>query len=346
MRTKIVYITLIATILLFGACSNEDGLPEAETARTITLTATLPDDDPTTRVSLDENGLGMKVRWEEEDIIRLLYVQEDHPSGTPQVAVFSTKVKTITNDGKTAEFDLPGPTGSMYWGVCGLCPNTKFDIYGVYGGMNETTAINNTARTIQLPQQNWKRGTLEKIKSERDVTLRFEYKNATKENLNIKVKFEHLGSLFAVHLKNSAPAGNTFLNQLNIIRLVGDGDAWSYNSGNTHNLYQVETGTFQIGTGSGQELTNMIHFMTENKGLAPGKSSTTWAWFPPYPGKTWPVLRMALVDTDGDVTPIIESGNHPSGAKTPVAGETYHFYAEYNGTNLSFITQAQFEAAN
>ena len=61
MRKNILYLMTIAIIMLFGACSNDilfnendNGLSSGKKG-TISITASMPDENPTTRVSLEQD---------------------------------------------------------------------------------------------------------------------------------------------------------------------------------------------------------------------------------------------------------------------------------------------------
>ena len=114
MKKKLLYITAIAAIVLFGfgACSNEslvsdnditpdanDITPIAETK--ITLTATMPEGDdnqPDTRVELNKVPGKIAVTWKVGDKLQTFSVPVGSTvGGKPRY----TTVKSITGDGKT-----------------------------------------------------------------------------------------------------------------------------------------------------------------------------------------------------------------------------------------------------
>ena len=84
-----------------GACNTEDDLfvKNPEQSRTLTLTASMPDDDPTTRVALEKKDNNtIALTWETNDELQLLFVQNDFKKKT------TVKVKSITEEGKKAQF--------------------------------------------------------------------------------------------------------------------------------------------------------------------------------------------------------------------------------------------------
>ncbi|MGV8964551.1 MAG: hypothetical protein ACOH2V_14385, partial [Candidatus Saccharimonadaceae bacterium] len=165
MRNKIFYSITIATILLFGSCNNELSIPETEieSPRTISLTASMPEDEPTTRVDLNKIEKNIELTWNVNDEIQVVFVQGAN----------KLKQKALVNstslDKKTAYFDINIPS---------LLTTGTYDLYGVYGGNglsdeNPTNAI--------LPRGPFNANSLNignsSIESRKDVMLFFSYKN-------------------------------------------------------------------------------------------------------------------------------------------------------------------------
>lgn len=331
MIKNILPFAAIAIMVFFGACSKEE-VPEIEpeeTVRTITLTALMPEDDPATRVSLTQDGLNIKLKWEVGDPIKLMFDQ----AGVASPQVNTALVESISADGKTAYFTIVMPGG-------GIDATKAFDLYGVYGGGTLSNQQNQNSE-IYFPQGSPKRVTLAEIKTQRDVMLHFKYEFTDAFAQNISVSFKHFGSLFAIHLKNTATTGNT-LSGFDEVRLIGpDGAAaWGYNAGNTQGRYFLQKEQFNFSVG----LTNYINFAKTPQGLSDGQRTTIWAWYPIPPNIIWPVLRLQLMRWSGTgIIPNATSAPHFNGAKTPVAGNTYHFYAEWDGTELNFVSRAEYE---
>ena len=148
--------------MLLGACSNDEVLPETkpETGRTLSFTATMPDDDPATRVSLTPktDSKNIELKWESTDEIQLLFVQK--------VGVTVTKrnvkvgIKNISENGKTAQFDISLPDG--------ISPTGTFDLHGVYG--RGTLGADGK---VELSKQTYQGTSLATIGARKDVMLTF-----------------------------------------------------------------------------------------------------------------------------------------------------------------------------
>ena len=301
MRKKILQFTMIASILLFSACSNEE-LPETETGRTITLTASMPDDDPTTRVSLERpTGTNTTVlKWQEGDQIRLVFVK----TGTTSVQNITTAAtaSNISPDGKKLTFTIDVPSTMT----------EPYDLYGFYGGGTlTTTRITFNQSTLD--------NTLLKIQNKKSVLLHFVQKNVTSQN--ISVNFDHLGSLFHIKVKNIG-ATNTDITQ---VALTGYTPVNNWIS----DSYDFVTPKFNIAN------ENALYFLftIPNKGILAGETIDLWGWYA-MPNKPWPQLVLQLKSNFYDTT----RTSAPMPQKNGTAGNTYHFYATLNGTTVTMVT--------
>ncbi len=304
MRNKLLYLFTIASIVLFGACSNEDVLPETntESGRTLSLTASMPDDNPSTRVILNpQTDKSIEVRWAQNDEIQLAFVQ-----GANKIKETVT-VTSISNNGKTAHFDIPIPSE-----VVG-----QFKLYGVYGGGGIVIEDPNPVAIMPTVVGNGLSNNL---------MLHFEYDMNT-EDSDASVVFKHLGSLFNISLINVEDIPAEIISQIVDLRLVevGGDSKWAYNSVGSQK-YDLETGIF-LNQGSAG---NYISLKS-----AGGNPSTLWAWYPLLPGKVWPELEIQLIGANETV--LTTSINSKTRLKAPVAGMSYNFYAEWDGTQLNFV---------
>lgn len=315
MRKKLLYFTVIATIVLFVACNNEDSLLETE--RTFSLTASMPDEDPSTRVSLAPDGKNVILSWTENDVIDLVFVQGSNKVRTP------VEVNSVSNDGKTAHFDINIP--ASFTG--------NFHLYGVHGGQG--TDPNETTRNHALLPTNPGRGNA------KDIMLYFKYEMQP-DDTHASVSFQHLGSIFSITLRNNS--GSTYAKDFNEFRLVGVDNVantnWAYNSGSTtgqiFDLTEGVAGEFLNQENAG----NYISFSTNFNNINNGENTISWGWYPPLPGKRWPALQLQLIDANGDL--VRQSVNtKPEKTADPVVGKAYHFYATWDGTELNF-TDDQF----
>ena len=317
MRGKIIYSTSIALILLFGACSNEslinDNDKELSSDRTLSLTATMPGDNITTRVALTKSeDLSIRLTWEVGDQLQLAFVQ-----GETKIKKIVT-VRNISEDGKKAQFDIGIPTE-----ITG-----DFDLYGVYGGGGLS---NENPTQVILPTNAGAANSLASIMDRKDMMFYFTSKDVKITDPQISVDFKQLGSLFSITLKNSASISLNGLSDAQLVGVGGDGK-WAYNSGAGNGSYDLITGKF-LNT---EDYGNYISFKAEKNSLASGDSIDFWGWYPPLPEKTWPELALHLLNADGD--PIVVSVNtKPARTTDTPSGKSFYFIAEWNGSQLNFV---------
>ena len=334
MRKIIILLATIALFILMGACSTDDLFPETdkgilpeteiEAGRTITLTASMPDDGPNTRVSLtpEEGTKNIEVRWEEGDEIQFAIKPE---IGTSQkLDTYTLEAKDLINGGKGAKFEIKVPTS-----ITG-----SFHIYGVYGGGGITIPTTNANPVAILPTSPGSatslngEGSITSVQSRKDVMLYFE-KEMLPAATNVSVVFEHLGSLFCITLKNTS---NVTVNDITQLYLAGGGgtsnNKWAYNSQAGGKRYDFIAGEYP----DKEDGKSTIFFNTPINTLAKGESMTVWAWHPILPGVDWPELSLGMQISSSSKT---STTKRPG--RTPIAGKSYYFYEEWDGTNLTFF---------
>ncbi len=317
MRIIIKYFTTIATILFLGSCSNDGFLHETEneSRRTISLTAFMPEGEPSTRVDLNQIGKNIELTWKVNDEIQIVFVQG---SNKLKQVVFVTSTSI---DKKTAYFDIDIPKALT---------TGKYDFYGVYGGnglsdSNPTNAI--------LPRTPFRAITLNSdpssVQSRKDVVLYFSYKNLSASSPQTSVAFKHLGSLFGIVINDINPTISDFLiaQNLNEIRLVGinnDDKKWAFNSIICGQIYDLESETYpNIGSAS-----NYISFMPTEPDIS--GNMTLWGWYP-MTGKLWPELKLEITNSMG-ATFITSINSKEAKATAPIIGKTYYFYLAHDNT--------------
>ena len=319
MKLRILSLVSIAIILLFGACSNEN--PVLEKERTISLTVSMPDDHPTTRISLDQiENRAIVLRWIVGDEIDLAFVQ----NGT--IRTSTAQVISISDDGKRAEFQNVALPSGISAG--------PFNLYGVYGG----GGLSENSTNVTLPVYPGDATSLEQVENRKDVMLFFALENF--DSNTTSVSFKHLGSLFSIRLKNT---GNISLDNLQEARLVGVGggtdERWAYNSGEGGKTYNLLTEQFQDSESGG----NFISFKTEINSLPSGGVITFWGWYPPLSNKVWPELILELRDASTELANSINS--RPARTSPTEAGKSYYFHAEWDGSKLEFTNYIEGEVA-
>lgn len=312
----------IAIIMLFGACSNDilfnendNGLSSGKKG-TISITASMPDENPTTRVSLEQDeDLAISLKWEVGDLLQLVFVQGE-------TKVKSTvAVKDISSDGRNAKFDIIIPEQ-----ITG-----KFDLYGVYGGgglsdENPTLAI--------MPANTGDAGSLTSVEERKDVMFYFASKDMEITVTQASVIFKNFGSLFSITFKNTSAANIDGLTEARLVGVGGD-SKWAYNTGAGGNTFDLITGKFQDTENAG----NHISFNLKDNSLEGGKSITFWTWNAPLVDKVWPELKLELRNaTDVVVT---SANTLPARTEATVAGMTYYLNAEWDGSKLNFKTSVK-----
>ena len=318
MRKKLLSFVALAAIVFLGACSNEELLPEPD--QTFTFSATMPDDNPTTRVTLTEEGKAIALRWEIDDVMDVVIIQ-----GT-ETAVGTAKIDstTITPDGKRARFNPQVSGGNIN-------PNLPFNFYGVYGGRG--LASTNPTNAL-LPEDPSASRSLDEVQDNEDVMLYFAHEGITSSDVATGVTLNHLGSLFKITLRNNCTTGTLNLEQgaqLEGINNPGAED-WAYDFSTVGTVFDLTTQTFQ-NTGTG---INSMSFTTNTATIAPGEEATYWSWYPVLEDNTWPELKLILVDAAGDPIENLETVNSKTRTTPIVAGRNYRFYAAFDGTDLNF----------
>lgn len=306
--------------MLLGACSNDEILPDpkpepkTEIVRTISLTVnTPPEDDPSTRVALAQDGKNITLTWEVGDILELAFVQGTNKGKN----TYTLKEADITNNGKRAQFDIVLPAG--------ISGENAFDLYGVYGGggLDDNNPTNVILPTGAGSAKSLNVVDTESVQEREDVVLYFANKgvNLTEANTNVAVTFKHLGSLFCITVKNT---GDTPLTNLAEAQLVGVGGdyKWAYNAVNGGQFFDLtdgENGAFKNTESAG----NNITFKTANNSLAKDETVTFWAWYPPT-SKPWPALKLELRST-ANSTIATSFDVKPARTSATAAGKSYYF---------------------
>ena len=317
MRKKLLHLTIIASILFLGACSNEENFNENDNRvlpeGTISIKVTMPGgDNPTTRVALTQDeDKAISLTWEDGDQLQLAFVKGDIKKKE------TVTVKNLSTDKKTAEFDIQVPSE-----ISG-----KFDFYGVYGGQG--IDITGGEPVAKLPSNPSLAKSLASVQARKDVMFYFANKEMEISSSQVAVDFKHIGSLFSITLKNTGNMAIEDLGRIGFFGVGGDGK-WAYPF-NPSGSFDLVTGQLNI-TG---EAVNYIIFEAENSTLAGGDSITFWGWNPPLPGVVWPKLELKMARKGGGQ--IAVSNTLPARTQALATGMVYYVNAEWDGTQLQFI---------
>lgn len=316
MTTKIKALPILVGILMLfvGACNTDDDLlvNQPQQTRTLTLTATMPHDGPTTRVALekkDDNSIALT--WQDGDELQLLFVQND----IKEKAIAT--IKNITEEGKKAQFDIVLPTNIN---------DGNFTLYGIYGGGGLDDA---NPAIVKLPANPGSATSLADVQTRKDVMLYFQSTNIDAAKPTAAVSFEHLGSLFNITLKNKVSTPLVNIKEVRLVGVGGDG-LWAYNNNEGAQSYNLITGEFENQGTAG----NYISFATTSNTLAANGELTFWGWYPPLPNKNWPELKLELWNETTVTSTSINS--KPARSSSTAAGKAFYFYAIWNGSKISF----------
>ena len=320
MKTSILSTIVMASLLLFVAgCEKESLLvhqPEknpgtpAVGSRTLTLSAEMPNNGPTTRIALTQVGKRIDMAWEAGDVLQLCFVQ-----GATKIKRW-VEVNNISADGKKASFSIGIPDEIVVG---------SFDLYGVYGGLG----LSESDPTIALLPGIGGAGSLSALSEREDAMLIFSSIGIQTSEPQVSVTFRHLGALFCITLKNN---NSVTMNDLGSLRLVSnDPGTWAYNF-EGGGSYDLVNDAF-LGTESGGG--NYLKFISPVSSLAAGESLSIWGWFPPLPTAVWPELSLEIRDGWNAVR-VTSDNSKPARSSALSTGKSYYFYAMWDGDALIF----------
>ena len=306
---------LTAILLIFVGCSEEVlkiDEPTGENAkRTIKVIANVGDNDIGTRVAMQQNGLDLNLTWEVGDVIWLVFYDGEN------FVHSNTTVTAVTNNGKRAEFEVDVPEGSEA---------DTFDLYGYYGG----GPLSGEMGIVDLPAGPWG-GSLPALEGADLVMLRFAATGLDMESPEISVTFQHVGSLFKIFLENIS---TTTLQGITSVQIFSETDPiYAYQSETTAQ-YDVVNGEFVEGTTT---FLNQLTFIPAggSDDFGPSEILELWGWYPPSqePDHSWPALKLRLTYVGGE---LVTTDTKPARTAPTAIGRAYHFYATYDGADLSF----------
>ena len=319
---KKLFLNMLCAILLIAAgCSPEsfvdeqkaDGQVTDDKPTFVTLTTSMPEEGPRTRISLERENLDIKLKWEEGDQLELCLKYGE---------AIEKQVTTVTNisaDGKTADFPVELPAGDY----------ETFDLYGVYGGGGldgeyPTRAILPSAATTTS-------GSLDELKASKTVMLTFAKTGIERVSPDLSVDLKHMGSLFCIQLRNRSSSS---WDNIKKVQLSAESPIYAHtNTGSA--FFDLTTGTFS-GTTSGNELTFELSSATD---LAAGGLQEFWGWYPPVSDQNWPAMSLKVIDgSDEELAQSVNS--KPVRTSATPAGRAFYFPAVYDGAELEFISTA------
>ena len=312
---KRYFIIFLALPFLVLSCVQEN-LQTESTGTTISITVTLSAeaDTPNTKISLEQDILDLILEWEVGDAVDLCLVY--NKGGT---TIYNHQQKTVIIDPgnrKRATFSID---------IQGDVEN-KFDLYGLYGGdgFQENSAL------VKLPD-NPVADTEEGIR--KAMVLTFEQKDIEISSPSLSVNFSHLGSVFKILVNNTDATNFDAINGIKKIVIASTTATplgIHINDGTGTGRYDFTTGNF---SGTKSETTLSFELLAAVN-LNPGTSQELWGWFIPT-DDNWPELQLKLLDVSDNV--LHTTSNTKAARTAPTApGKTYHFFADYDNTVLTF----------
>ena len=315
MKTTFYFFSLVCIFLLVLSCEKENLQNNRENIesgnqRILSLFASMPENNNSTRIALTLEEKNVKLTWEDGDQLQLLFLQ-----GETKVKQIVT-VKNISTDRKKADFDIKLPE-SINEGL--------FDLYGVYGG----GGLSDTDPALAvLPANPGTAGSLESVGERKDVMMAFSCKEINTQDIKVNVTFRHLGSLFCIILKNLS---ENSIENIGGAKLIAETGGWAYNNADGGALYDLVNEVF---TGI-ETAGDYISLKSPVNSLLSGESASFWVWYPPLPDVNWPELSLVLNNSEGAV--IVSSDNSKPERTAPAdVGFSYYFYAVWTGTELQF----------
>jgi uncharacterized protein (TIGR02145 family) len=257
-----------------------------------------------------QDGFVVNLTWEINDVIKLVFTD-----GVNFVHS-ATTVTDISSDGRRAEFEVEVPEGS---------DADTFDLYGYYGGGQLTGEMG----IVNLPVEPWG-GPLPVLEDANLVMLRFEETGLDMESPEISVTFQHVGSLFKIFLENTS---TTPLQGVTNVQIFSETDPiYAYQSEATAQ-YDVVNGEFVEGSTTFLNQLTFIPAGADNVG--PSEVLELWGWYPPSQESdhSWPALKLRLTYVGGE---LVTTDTKPARSIPTEIGRAYHFYATFDGAELSF----------
>lgn len=320
MKKKLMFFS-VAFLLILGGCSEEvvklDQPIDGKPTRTIKVKATVGDDEIGTRVAMVQDGFDVNLTWEINDVIKLVFTD-----GVNFVHS-TTTVTEVSSNGRRAEFEVVIPEEIT---------STTFNLYGYYGGGSLST-VTGEEGIANLPSAPWGM-PMPALEAEDLVMLRFAATNLDADSPELSVSFQHVGSLFKIFLENTSTTSLNNVSSVEIFTESATDVIYAHqNDGVTTVQYDVVSGEFVENTTT---FLNSLPFITAggSDDIATSEVLELWGWYPPSQeaGHAWPALKIRLTYAGGT----LETSGATTAKTAPTAiGRAYHFYATYDGSELS-----------
>lgn len=320
MKKTFYSLIIIFSVVLCG-CEKKEDVIIIDKSRTLQIKADMSGKsdfsaDAATRVSLNPDGDGVKVRWEVGDVIYFVFAEDGEAKSKSSITL---KADNISDGGASANFEIEAPE----------TVSDKFDFYGVHGGggfdnykLKLPTIAQSTATDLNGFGQN--------------VTMHHSVAKGVNINTNDRVNFsfDHIGSLF--HIKLNSFEGAT-LSGITKAVLWSHDDIFAVQNENNNITYDPITGEL-----SGTNYNNELQFSIKKADLTSNGTVEFWGWYIPGSTESWPALGLKLITAEGE---IISGNEKPVSTSSYVKGKAYQFYALYNGMHLLLTDDASNDIA-
>lgn len=304
---NIIRLLSITIIVLLSGCADQDNFPKQKIdfdERTVTVSAAMPSDNSSTRISLHESegSLTLSPKWDADDVIKLIFVQDDI-----KVVGESAKVYNISEDGKQCSFNLTLPEDIEITKPFTLYTFADIPGFGVKIENGEILADISPIRmkTIdEMPVPVWSKTDISSFVSD-----------------DINLTYKNLGAYEVIQVKNGS-SSNLNLTECQLIPHSESSALWYYSeSANIKPAFKPETG----------KITDYEYYSSEGSRIriASGETETILSWYVPN-GENIPELSLKL----DDKTSYKSKEGKDFGMQ---AGRAYYIYAVWDDYGL-FMT--------
>lgn len=313
---KSIFILFTGLLLILTGCSEEivtveQPLKENIKGKTISVNASMPGENTSTRMALVQDELNINLTWEEGDQIHLVFKDGDI---TVQDIV---TIETVSNNGRRAEFTVEIPEEIILNDA-----TSTFDLYGIYGNVSLSDTEGEESYAV-LTTDPWS-GTLTQVQQNEVTLTRFAETGINKVTPQISVNFQHVGSLFKILIENT---GTIDFTGITGVELFSETPMFAY-----QNASSVEGAKYDLITGefvSGTIFSNTIPFVYGGT-LFSGDVLELWGWYSPSQNEEdiWPAINLRV--NYGEDLEYITFVPKPARTATTDIGKAYHFFARVN----------------
>ncbi len=300
---KITAALITAILIIITSCTDEFADKQQTVQlndRTITLRATMPQDNPSTRIALEENegSLNLIAKWMEDDVIQLFYVQGETKAEGIESAVFN-----ISGDSKTSSFNITVPEE--------INLNEPFDLYAFCGIPGYGVQLTDGEIVVDITPV--KSTTLDNF----SVPVWTKVEAVSLLTAEVELAFNHLGAYEVIHLKNES-SQNLEVSESYLIPKDYNSPLWYYHTDDENSpVFNPVSGVIT----SIQE--DPVSQSAADIVIEPGTVKTIVSWYVPNE-ENIPNLKLKINDSN--------SANFNKEKSFGMkAGRAYHIYAAWDG---------------